>query len=170
MLHASRDIYTTAGIRGFFGGFGATTIRDAPYAGAYVLFYEFLKKQLSIMATKGPASPKDAPHVSFKTTTAGVINFASGILAGGACSVISNPFDAIKTRIQLEPSSYHNMYQTCYKMVSQEGVRSLFDGLMLRMSRKALSSALAWTLYEEFIRRAEHAWDIKVDTTVNSHH
>jgi solute carrier family 25 protein 38 len=26
------------------------------------------------------------------------------------------------------------------------------------MGRKAISSALAWTLYEELIRRAEHVW------------
>jgi solute carrier family 25, member 38 len=31
----------------------------------------------------------------------------------------------------------------------------LFDGLALRMGRKALSSALAWTVYEELIGRAE---------------
>ena len=34
-------------------------------------------------------------------------------------------------------------------------IRSFFDGLGLRMSRKALSSALAWTVYEELIGRAE---------------
>jgi len=39
-----------------------------------------------------------------------------------------------------------------------EGVRSLFDGLGLRMGRKAISSALAWTVYEELIRRAEVRW------------
>ncbi|ROT37039.1 solute carrier family 25 member 38 [Sodiomyces alkalinus F11] len=167
MLHASRDIYATSGVRGFFSGFGATAVRDAPYAGAYVLIYEFLKKHLSIMAIKGSTCPQDGPHTSLSTTQAGVINFTSGILAGGACSVISNPFDAIKTRIQLEPSSYLNMYQACYKMVSQEGVRSLFDGLVLRMSRKALSSALAWTLYEELMRRAEGALDIRTGTAAN---
>jgi solute carrier family 25 protein 38 len=44
------------------------------------------------------------------------------------------------------------------KMVREDGLKSLFDGLGLRMGRKALSSALAWTLYEELIRRAELAW------------
>ena len=44
-------------------------------------------------------------------------------------------------------------------MVREEGVRCLFDGLGLRMGRKALSSALAWTLYEELIRRAEGKWE-----------
>jgi solute carrier family 25 protein 38 len=43
-------------------------------------------------------------------------------------------------------------------MVRNDGFKSLFDGLGLRMGRKAVSSALAWTLYEELIRRAERAW------------
>ena len=74
------------------------------------------------------------------------------------CSAISNPFDAVKTRIQLQPDKYRNMYQACRKMLAEDGARSLFDGLGLRMSRKALSSALAWTVYEELMRRAERTF------------
>ncbi|KAJ4290168.1 hypothetical protein N0V88_006677 [Collariella sp. IMI 366227] len=77
---------------------------------------------------------------------------------GVVCSVISNPFDAVKTRIQLQPEQYRNMVQGARKMVGEEGVRALWDGLALRMSRKAVSSALAWTVYEELIRRAEASW------------
>jgi solute carrier family 25 protein 38 len=40
-------------------------------------------------------------------------------------------------------------------MLREEGVRSMFAGLSLRIGRKAISSALAWTVYEEMIRRAE---------------
>lgn len=40
MLQASRSILADSGIRGLFQGFTATAIRDAPYAGLYVLFYE----------------------------------------------------------------------------------------------------------------------------------
>jgi solute carrier family 25 protein 38 len=43
-------------------------------------------------------------------------------------------------------------------MVREGGLRSMFDGLALRMGRKAMSSALAWTVYEELIRRAEIRW------------
>jgi solute carrier family 25 protein 38 len=71
------------------------------------------------------------------------------------CSVVTNPFDAVKTRIQLQPEVYKNMFSAARKMLVEEGVRSMWDGLALRMSRKALSSALAWTVYEELIRRAE---------------
>ena len=88
------------------------------------------------------------------------INFLSGALAAMAATAITNPFDAIKTRLQLLPGRYGNTLEAGLTMVRQEGVRSLFDGLALRMARKAVSSALAWTMYEELIRRAERRWVI----------
>ncbi|KAH7326774.1 mitochondrial carrier domain-containing protein [Stachybotrys elegans] len=143
------------GLRGFFAGFGATALRDAPYAGMYVLFYEMLKGRISTLATALP-STKSEP-AAMTASVASSINFTSAVLAGAACSAISNPFDAVKTRIQLQPRKYRNILQAGVLMVKQDGVRSLWDGLALRMSRKALSSALAWTLYEELIRRYESA-------------
>ena len=40
MLQASRSILAETGVKGLFQGFTATAIRDAPYAGLYVLAYE----------------------------------------------------------------------------------------------------------------------------------
>ncbi|KAG5951011.1 hypothetical protein E4U53_003937 [Claviceps sorghi] len=152
MWSAAADIKRHNGLRGFFSGYGATAIRDAPYAGLYVLFYELLKTKLGSLAAPTSSSPNlELPKMT--TSVASSVNFMSGILAGAACSAISNPFDALKTRIQLQPDQYRNVIQAGYKMVMEDGFRSLWDGLALRISRKALSSALAWTLYEELIRR-----------------
>ncbi|KAJ6786886.1 hypothetical protein PWT90_00027 [Aphanocladium album] len=148
---AIRDIQRREGFRGFFSGFGATAIRDAPYAGLYVLFYEMLKLRLGALVEAGSGSETKA---IMGTPLASSINFGSAILAGAACSAVSNPFDAVKTRIQLQPQRYRNMWQAWYKMIAEDGFRSLWSGLGLRMGRKALSSALAWTLYEELIRRS----------------
>jgi solute carrier family 25 protein 38 len=156
ILGAGQDIFKTEGLRGFFSGVGATAIRDAPYAGIYVLFYEQLKKRLSLMSQRVPVA--EELRVSMKGTTSASINFASGILAAGLATAITNPFDAIKTRIQLQPRRYHNMLHAGRKMIREDGIKSLFDGLCLRMGRKAISSALAWTVYEELIRRAELTW------------
>jgi solute carrier family 25, member 38 len=153
---AGKDILKTEGLRGFFSGFGATAIRDAPYAGLYVLFYEQLKKRLSILSQRVPVPGK--PDVGMKGSTSASINFGSGVIAAGAATAITNPFDSIKTRIQLKPKEYRNIIQAGRRMIREDGVKSLFDGLALRMSRKAMSSALAWTLYEELIRRAELTW------------
>jgi len=153
---AGKDIFRTEGLRGFFSGFGATAIRDAPYAGLYVLFYEQLKKRLSILSQKVPVTGELPVVMKWSTSTS--INFGSGVMAAGIATAITNPFDAIKTRIQLQPKRYMNIVHAGKKMVREDGFKSLFDGLGLRMGRKAISSALAWTVYEELIRRAELAW------------
>ncbi|KAF3764866.1 mitochondrial carrier [Cryphonectria parasitica EP155] len=154
---AGRDILAKEGAKGFFSGFGATAMRDAPYAGLYVLFYEQSKKRLSAWhgANDNSHSAESRGHGRMGVSTAATINFSSGVIAGGACSAISNPFDAVKTRIQLQPGVYRNMFHAAHMMATQEGMRSFLDGLALRMGRKALSSALAWTVYEELVRRAE---------------
>lgn len=153
LYSAGRDILRTEGVRGLFSGFGATAARDAPYAGLYVLFYEQLKREFSSLASSGDGGERRVSSSS--------INFVSGALAAGMGTAITNPFDAVKTRLQLMPAKYGNMMRAARLMVREDGVRSLFGGLGLRMSRKALSSALAWTVYEELILRAEKHWEAK---------
>lgn len=155
LLGAGTAILKKEGIRGFFSGFGATAIRDAPYAGLYVLFYEQSKRRLSQIREASPLAEMSNSEGCMKSSTSLSINFLSGVLAAGFATAITNPFDAVKTRLQLMPGKYSNMIIAGQRMVREDGVRSLFDGLGLRMGRKALSSALAWTLYEELIRRAE---------------
>ncbi|KAK8156084.1 solute carrier family 25 member 38 [Phyllosticta citrichinensis] len=170
LASAGLDIARREGLRGFFAGFGATAVRDAPYAGLYVLFYEECKRRLGALAAASAASPSSsattdaaAPSPSptpITASTAASVHFTSAILAAGLGTALTNPFDAIKTRLQLLPARYKHMGQAARLMLREEGVRSLFDGLGLRMARKAVSSALAWTLYEEFVRRAEKAWRV----------
>jgi solute carrier family 25 protein 38 len=149
---AAKAIHQTHGIRGFFSGFGATAMRDAPYAGTYVLFYEMLKPRVDHVAS-ALRSESNTPAET-QASVATTVNFASASIAATACAVISNPFDAVKTRIQLQPQQYKNLATATYKMLTEDGLRSFWDGLALRIGRKTLSSALAWTVYEELIRRS----------------
>lgn len=158
LAEAATDIVRKEGLRGFFSGFGATAIRDAPYAGLYVLMYEQIKRRLNALAERHAQKEKTLGVESMGVSRAAAINFSSGILAAATCSAVSNPFDAVKTRIQLQPQRYRNMLHAARRMLAEEGVRSMWNGLALRMSRKAMSSALAWTVYEELIRRAETRW------------
>ena len=156
LMGAGSAILKNEGIKGFFAGFGATAIRDAPYAGLYVLFYEQSKRHLS--RVRDATAVGDVVLKDRRSSSALSINFVSGVLAAGFATAITNPFDTVKTRLQLMPGKYANMVQASRQMVGEEGFRSLFDGLALRAGRKALSSALAWTVYEELVRRAEKKW------------
>jgi solute carrier family 25 protein 38 len=151
---AAKDIVRTEGVRGLFAGFGATAVRDAPYAGLYVAFYELLKRTFGRLQRPSSLSTDKTSNTSSTT-----INFASGALAAGLATALTNPFDAVKTRIQLQPGKYRNMIHALRLMIKEDGGRSLMSGLGLRMGRKALSSALAWTVYEELIMRAERRWE-----------
>lgn len=44
---ALRSLFASGGVRGLFQGFTATAVRDAPYAGIYVVFYEKCKELAS---------------------------------------------------------------------------------------------------------------------------
>jgi hypothetical protein len=165
LFSASRDIARTEGFKGFFAGFGATAVRDAPYAGFYVLIYEQSKRRLSHLASKMEEASSSA-STKLSTSTSAGINFVSGVAAAGLGTTVTNPFDAIKTRLQLMPDRYGNMVQAARKMLAEEGTRSLFDGLGIRIARKAVSSALAWTVYEELIRRAELEWNEVVEDKI----
>ncbi|KAJ6259521.1 Mitoferrin [Drechslerella dactyloides] len=154
LAHATRDIAAREGLRGFFAGFGATAVRDGPYAGVYVSFYEASKGVFQrLYAGTDPESltERGAPE------SATLVNLSSGLTAGVLATAVTNPFDALKTRIQLFPETYSNMWVAGRKVIGEEGFRALFDGLGLRMARKALSSAVMWTAYEEGMRRWEIA-------------
>jgi solute carrier family 25 protein 38 len=161
---AGRDIVRHEGFRGLFAGFGATAIRDGPYAGIYVVFYEHSKRTLSVLL--GPAVVDGETTQSSSSSSSASINFLSGAMAAGLATTVTNPFDVVKTRVQLMPVKYRNMLRATKLMLREDGMRSLFDGLALRMGRKALSSALAWTVYEELIMRAERKWAEDLEATL----
>jgi solute carrier family 25 protein 38 len=106
----------------------------------------------SATSTDGGSSSR-GQHASFASSA--TINASSGIVAAGLATSFTNPFDAVKTRLQLMPGKYRNMVSATRLMLKEDGVKAFFDGLGLRMGRKALSSALAWTVYEELIGRSE---------------
>ncbi|OZJ06005.1 hypothetical protein BZG36_01096 [Bifiguratus adelaidae] len=122
IYEAFQSIVKTNGVKGLFAGFGATAIRDAPFAGIYVLFYEKMKSGLN------------------------------SITAGLAATTITQPFDLLKTRIQLKPDVYKNMFQAAVKVFSEGGLLGFFDGMGVRLVRKPLNSAISWTVYEEIVR------------------
>lgn len=88
--------------------------------------------------------------------TAAAINTLSGAGAGALATTITNPFDTLKTRIQVDPGRYRNLWHAARMVVMEDGGRfrgrALFDGLGLRIARKAVSSAVVWGIYEGLIR------------------
>ena len=123
-------------------------VRDAPYAGVFVGVYEGCK---GVLGGRSQGDGREGKGMGAGKSM--VVNFASGVVAAVVATALTNPFDAVKTRVQLMPGRYGNMVRAGGMMVREEGWRSLFDGMGLRVGRKAVSSALAWMGYEELVRR-----------------
>lgn len=148
MKDAILNIYKHDGISGFFRGFGPTVLRDAPYAGLYISSYEQLKSTLPKIMNLTSNNNKDIELGHFSS---GLVNSASAIIASVFATSITGPFDTIKTRMQLSPETYKTFTQTTVKLYN-ENWRSFFDGLSLRLIRKAGSAAIAWCIYEELVK------------------
>lgn len=150
ILQASRDIWKNEGIKGFFTGFGATCLRDAPYAGLYVLLYEQTKSLLPKIIPKRFISFNSDGNYSLMTST--TVNSTSAIIAASIATSTTAPFDTIKTRMQLEPQKFHNSFQTLKYILTKESVIKIFSGLSMRLTRKAISAGIAWGIYEELLK------------------
>ncbi|PBK73210.1 solute carrier family 25 member 38 [Armillaria solidipes] len=120
-----------------FRGFFASSLRDAPYAGLFVVFYEGIKREASLVAPSTSSSQSAAIHSG------------SAALAGAMSTVLTHPFDVIKTKIQVRSEDrYHGFARTVATIWQQRGVSGYFDGASLRLTRKVFSSAIAWAVYE----------------------
>lgn len=147
---AIKDIWKNEGINGFFTGFGATCLRDAPYAGLYVLLYEKTKSILPKLIPKNFIGINSNGNYSLVTSTS--INSTSAIISASIATTITAPFDTIKTRMQLEPQKFHNSFQTLKYIVTKESVTHIFSGLSMRLTRKTISAGIAWSIYEELVK------------------
>lgn len=144
-----RLIWRHEGLRGFFKGVLPTVARDAPYSGLYVLLYEQFKVVMPYILKFDRTASSNGEL--FSTTKSTLINSASGFIAASVATTITSPFDTIKTRMQLEPQKYTSFF-TSLRLISRDGLTSLFDGLSLRLVRKAFSAGIAWGIYEEIVK------------------
>merc|ERR1712111_308269 len=87
---ALRNILKLEGLKGLTSGLGPTLVRDVPFSGLYLMFYEHLKS----------ITPDDV-----KQTHGSSAHFVCGMTAGVLASLVTQPADVIKTRLQLSPDT-----------------------------------------------------------------
>ncbi|SJX61891.1 related to Graves disease carrier protein [Sporisorium reilianum f. sp. reilianum] len=163
LLSSMREIHAQSGFRGFFQGFTATALRDAPYAGLYLALYEACKTNLSALSQSVDGG---------LGTGNWMVVSGSGLLAGTLATLLTHPFDIIKTRMQTTPPDIlhhialsHNpspissaaaidalrkpsVWGMTKHLWATSGPAALLDGLGLRCARKAASSAIGWSIFE----------------------
>ncbi|KAI0080829.1 mitochondrial carrier [Panus rudis PR-1116 ss-1] len=123
-----------------FRGFVPSALRDAPYAGIFVVFYEGIKQEASRFVSPQSALASSGLH-SFSAAASGAI-----------ATLVTHPFDVVKASMQVRTEKkFRSLFQTVSAVWQQRGILGFFDGATLRMSRKVLSSVIGWTVYESML-------------------
>ncbi|RXG73679.1 Solute carrier family 25 member 38, partial [Armadillidium vulgare] len=135
VVEAIKTIYSKEGAKGFSCGLLPTLLRDAPFSGLYLMFYTQTKKML--------------PQELMGGDLAVPMHFSCGVTAGILASGVTQPFDVLKTKMQLYPDKFNNVYQVIVYVRKKYGPKGYFKGLVPRMIRRTLMAAMAWTVYEQ---------------------
>lgn len=139
MVSALKEIYRTEGIRGMTCGLVPTLFRDAPFSGLYLMFYTQTKQLV----------PKDLINSPYSSP----IHFTCGLTAGILASVVTQPADVLKTKMQLYPNKFNGLWSVIVYVHNNYGVQGYFKGMVPRMLRRTLMAAMAWTVYEQISKQ-----------------
>lgn len=126
------------GIFGLYRGGGATMLRDVTFSAIYFPLFA----RLNSLGKRRPGSEQVVFYHSF----------ASGCLAGCVASLSVNPFDVVKTRLQLLTKGnneivYNGILDCFKKTFVQEGVTAFFKGAGCRIMVIAPLFGIAQTVY-----------------------
>lgn len=139
---ALRSIWYTEGSKGLFSGLWATLARDVPFSALYLTFYTQSKQIASSALQREHLAP--------------IHNLTCGVMAGVLASLITQPADVVKTRMQINPHQYPTLLSTLAYTLRERGPQGLFTGSMPRAARRTFMAAFTWLFYEEisqFIHR-----------------
>jgi solute carrier family 25 protein 38 len=91
--------------------------------------------------------------------SAALRNFSASVAASVLATLLTQPVDVIRTRLQLGAVPGTSAWQTgtillrgLRDLARQEGAAALMTGLVSRVAKRSLSTAITWTLFEEAMR------------------
>lgn len=155
MRSALSTIYTQEGFKGLTSGLIPTLLRDAPFSGIYLMMYTSIKKCVpnqywtttTTITTESDSSSTTTTNAAFVP----YIRFSCGILAGLGASLITQPADVIKTKMQLFPTKFNSIPSVIIYVYQKYGMQGYFKGLVPRMMRRTLVASMSWTIYEQLM-------------------
>jgi len=137
---AVTSTYRSAGLRGFYAGYGTTVAREIPFAFIQFPIYEAFKKTWSSFQGK---------------ETNPVQGAICGSVAGAIAGAVTTPLDVAKTRIMLEKNvegevkRYGGTVNTLRTIHAEEGASALFKGLGPRVMWITIGGFIFFGAYEQ---------------------
>ncbi|KAG0300258.1 mitochondrial phosphate carrier protein [Dissophora globulifera] len=135
----SRILKEEGALRGFYSGFGPILLKQIPYTMAKFVVYE--RAYESIIGAVGPKE-----KLSSGSLTA--VNLGSGLIAGMAAAVISQPADTLLSKIN-KTSGTGSVMTRLAGLAGELGVRGLFLGLGPRIVMVGTLTAFQFAIYAD---------------------
>ena len=132
----AKRVVAKEGIGGLYRGYVMQQLTYGPFNALGIMLYNEAKPYV-------PESMKD-------TTAGDLLASAAGY---GAAAFVTNPFDVVKTRKQVQTSNpdvfkYNGSFDILKQTVQKEGALALFDGVAARVGWLTPRCALAMTSFE----------------------
>lgn len=128
-------IFQTEGIKGFYRGAAPTIFKQSSNQGLRFMAFG----QYRAFLTKDDPNRKLKPYESL----------IGGMFSGCFSTLLNNPFDFIKTRLQGEDALKYKGFADCFqKVVQNEGILALWNGVVPRLSRVVPGQGVIFMSYE----------------------
>ncbi|XP_048460075.1 solute carrier family 25 member 36-A [Rhincodon typus] len=139
-----RKVYQSDGIRGFYRGMSAS------YAGIsetviHFVIYESIKQKL--LQSKS-SSNMDPEEDSVKYASDFIALMLAAATSKSCATSIAYPHEVIRTRLREEGTKYRSFFQTFSLVITEEGYRSLYRGLITHLVRQIPNTAIMMATYE----------------------
>jgi solute carrier family 25, member 38 len=120
------SIIRSEGVLAMWRGLIPALMTNVPFSTIHYVFYTQFQQMLQQRVEKGPAS-----------------NFAAGAGASILATLLTQPFDVMRTRAMLS--------------LEVTATAGMFAGLGPRLAKRSMQTALLWTMYEELWARWKRA-------------
>ncbi|XP_078266949.1 solute carrier family 25 member 36-like isoform X1 [Rhinoraja longicauda] len=139
-----RRVYRSDGIRGFYRGMSAS------YAGIsetviHFVIYESIKQRLMQSKTSSNMDPEED---SVKYASDFIALMLAAATSKTCATSIAYPHEVLRTRLREEGTKYRSFFQTFSLVISEEGYRSLYRGLITHLVRQIPNTAIMMATYE----------------------
>lgn len=138
---AAAAVVRTGGVRALYVGLGATCTLDIFYALCQFTALEQLRTLGSFLSGGRPMSTREDALI--------------GLLTGAVTSLLTEPLDVIRTRLQAQRSAtsagtdfgYRGLAHGLRTMARTEGILALWQGLLPRLLLKSAGSSIWYVVY-----------------------
>ncbi|KAI1211753.1 solute carrier family 25 member 42 [Annulohypoxylon truncatum] len=126
------------GVPALYRGIIPTVAGVAPYVGLNFMTYEFVRKYLTPEGDQNPSAAR---------------KLLAGAVSGAVAQTCTYPFDVLRRRFQINTMSgmgykYKSIGDAVRVIISQEGPRGLYKGLIPNLLKVAPSMAANWLSFE----------------------